>query len=102
MNASSAKHRTGIFPFLWLSLLCGPLFAAPGDLDSTFGTGGRAFVDFAGVWEGANAIVELTDGKLLVAREVVNFPSVDDFSVVRLTTTGSLDPTFASNGLTFV
>ena len=81
----------------WMLLLTAPAFAAPGDLDPTFGTGGRVIVDHPTYYEEASSIAQQGE-KLLVGRNVVNFPSGDDFSVVRLNANGSHDRTFSGDG----
>lgn len=91
---------------LWLLLAGASVNAAaianPGDLDPSFGTAGRVFIDVFDHVEAATAIVQARDGKLLVGRWVYNFPAADDFSVMRLRTDGTLDPTFDADGRTFV
>lgn len=67
-----------------------PAQAAPGDLDPSFGTGGKALIDVpsAGTrWTQAMAIQP--DGKLVVAGR-----ANDDFLVARLNSDGSLDTSF--------
>jgi uncharacterized delta-60 repeat protein len=78
----------------------GPAFAAQGDLDPTFGTGGRLFVDTPGYWEEANSITQ-QDDKLLVGRAIVNWPIGEHFSVIRIASDGRLDTTFDRDGKTF-
>lgn len=67
-----------------------------GQLDPTFGTGGRALVDHGGN-EVASSIIILPDGRiLLTAYQTV--VTDGDFLVTRLTPTGQLDPTFGDGG----
>jgi uncharacterized delta-60 repeat protein len=91
---------------LWLLLAGASVGAAaianPGDLDPSFGSAGRVFIDIPEHIEAATAIVQARDGKLLIGRWVYNFPPADDFSVMRLRTDGTLDPTFDGDGRTFV
>lgn len=77
-------------------------YTTGGALDSTFGTGGKAWVDFgaeAGLtWTPETRYVDLAlapDGRVVLAGE----SSGDRLGVARLTTAGALDPTFAGNGL---
>src|SRR5947209_18146229 len=70
--------------------------AGPGDLDATFGTGGRVLTDFGG-GAGARALALQADGRIVVAgrsRVAVG----DDFALARYNPNGSLDPSFGSGG----
>jgi uncharacterized delta-60 repeat protein len=76
-------------------------YTTAGTLDSSFGTGGKAWVDFgpeAGVaWTPETRYVDLAlapDGRVVLAGE----SSGDRLGVARLTTAGALDPTFSGNG----
>jgi uncharacterized delta-60 repeat protein len=73
-------------------------FAGPGDLDASFGEGGRVFVDIPDDTDVAATLIIQADGKLVVGRgnEAVD----DDFSVLRLNVDGSLDPSFDGDGRT--
>jgi uncharacterized delta-60 repeat protein len=71
-------------------LLAGALPAAKGDLDPTFGTGGKAITDF-GASEIGSSIAHQPDGKVVVA-------GGDNFALARYTGRGELDPTFDSDG----
>lgn len=72
-------------------------FAAPGDLDPTFGTGGKFFTSIAGAASSApKAITTDTNGNIYVGAETVG--ASDDFSVIKLLPNGTLDTTFGSNG----
>ena len=65
--------------------------AAAGDLDTSFGSGGRQTTDFGG---GQRADVALqADGKIVVAGEAGG-----DFALARFNADGSLDPAFAGDG----
>ncbi|HEU4664521.1 MAG TPA: delta-60 repeat domain-containing protein [Dokdonella sp.] len=76
-----------------------PAFAADGDLDPTFGTGGLALAGIADAFGGATACkpVLQPDGKILTCgtRQI---GSSADFFVVRFTADGQLDPTFSFDG----
>ncbi|MER7466539.1 calcium-binding protein [Streptomyces sp. NPDC097981] len=82
-----------------LVLFCpGLALAAPGDLDPTFGTGGKVTTDFGGgLNEFANAVVVQTDGKIIaVGGSDTGLGS--DFALARYNTNGSLDTTFGTGG----
>ncbi len=70
---------------------------APGDLDPTFGVGGKVTTDFGGLNDGARALVQQPDGKLVAAgqAEAGDF----DFALARYLPDGSLDPTFGTGGM---
>jgi uncharacterized delta-60 repeat protein len=74
--------------------------AAAGDLDPTFGTGGRVTTDLGG-FDTAYAVAVQPDGKLVVAgsggQDIVGQPP-GDFCVVRYKSDGSLDAGFGSGG----
>ena len=72
--------------------------AGPGDLDPTFGDGGRVFVDVPNDIDVAATVVLQADGKLVIGRG--NDAPDDDFSVLRLNADGSPDTGFASDGRT--
>jgi uncharacterized delta-60 repeat protein len=76
-------------------------YTAGGGLDSSFGTGGKAWVDFgpeaglAGTPETQYVDLALAlDGGIVLAGE----SSGDRLGVARLTAAGALDPAFAGNG----
>ncbi|MGE3840611.1 MAG: hypothetical protein AB7I50_03415, partial [Vicinamibacterales bacterium] len=65
-----------------------------GTLDSTFGTGGKALVDF-GASDQATAIARQPDGKIVIAGT-----SANDFVVARLLANGTPDSAFSADGMT--
>ena len=85
-----------------LTLLAGPevAFAAAGDLDSTFGNGGKVKTDIQRSTDLANAVAVQSDGKLVVVGQTYqnNDFSTEDFVVTRYNTNGTLDNTFGSRG----
>lgn len=70
-------------------------WAAPGDLDTSFGTGGRVTTPLGGV--GYNPIVIQSDGKLVVVGSSGTQPALD-VAVARYNIDGSLDTTFDADG----
>jgi uncharacterized delta-60 repeat protein len=73
--------------------------AAPGDLDLTFGVGGKVTTDFLGGTDSGNAVAIQADGKIVVAGQAKNFPSIiAGFALERLNTDGTLDSTFGNGG----
>jgi len=79
-------------------------WAAPGDLDATFGTGGIARTELNSVEE-AHALALQTDGKLVAAGSKLiptaapEIPPLPDVAVVRYNTDGTLDGTFGTGGV---
>jgi hypothetical protein len=71
-----------------LGLVLGPgqglAQASPGDLDPTFGTGGKMTTDFVGAHDQARALVVQADGNL-VAAGVVESGGLSDFALARYT-----------------
>jgi len=70
---------------------------AAGDLDSSFGTGGKVSSDFGVIASAANGIALQGDGKLVIAG-AVQLRSGFDFGLLRLNTDGTLDTSFAEGG----
>src|SRR5574337_479956 len=75
-----------------------PAQAAPGDLDSTFGTGGRVTTDFYGNIDIAHALVLQPDGKLVTAGGWWGYESGGGFALARYNPDGSLDSAFGIGG----
>ncbi|MBS1797391.1 MAG: hypothetical protein JSS81_26450 [Acidobacteria bacterium] len=82
--------------FFGLFLLPAALFAASGDLDATFGTGGRVLLDTGGDDSAAASVIQ-PDGKTIVAGRSA-FVTDYDVSLVRYNSDGTLDPTFGTGG----
>ncbi len=68
---------------------------APGNLDSTFGVGGKVITDIGGS-DTAYSVAIQTDGKIVVVGETYN--SNGNFAVVRYNPDGSLDSSFGTSG----
>jgi uncharacterized delta-60 repeat protein len=74
--------------------------AAQGDLDPSFGTGGKVTTPVGSGYDDAHALVVQSDGKLVAAgfsNDVSNYDFAD-FAVVRYNTDGTLDGTFGTGG----
>src|ERR1051326_5430794 len=74
--------------------------AAAGDLDLTFGTGGKVTTDIHRSTDLANAVAIQADGKLVVVGQTYqnNDFSTEDFVVARYNSDGTLDTTFGNRG----
>jgi uncharacterized delta-60 repeat protein len=73
------------------------LVAARGDLDPTFGSGGKVTTDFGGN-ETAWGVAVQSDGKAVIVGTRFDPGPSDDFVLARYTVSGALDPTFDSDG----
>ncbi|MFJ3788744.1 calcium-binding protein [Kitasatospora sp. NPDC090091] len=73
----------------------GVAVAAPGDLDATFGTGGRVTTDFGGATSDADAVAVQPDGKIVA---VGHADITGDFALARYNADGSLDTLFGTGG----
>lgn len=72
-------------------------FAAPGDLDPTFGTGGKFFASIAGATSSApQSIATDAAGNVYVGATTMN--ASPDFSAVKILPSGVLDTTFGDGG----
>jgi uncharacterized delta-60 repeat protein len=71
--------------------------AASGDLDPSFGAGGKVITYFGGV-DQAHKVAVQTDGKLVVVGTNNYIPGNARVALVRYNPNGNLDPTFGSNG----
>lgn len=105
MFRSSAVRSGGTVSPLFTSLVCclslfaallysaGPAAAKPGDLDATFGQGGKVVTQFDGGMfptAVAEAVVALPDGDLVVAGSAGELDD-PDFALARYNSNGSLD-----------
>jgi len=73
---------------------------APGDLDSTFGIGGKVTSSFSGFGDQANAMAIQADGKIIAAgsTRTNNTDGNTDFALARYNVDGTLDTTFGLAG----
>ncbi len=76
-----------------------PIEAAPGDLDPTFGNGGKVTTDFNISSEQALATAVQSDGKIVAAGLIFNLQTnTSDFALARYNTNGTLDTSFGAGG----
>jgi uncharacterized delta-60 repeat protein len=78
-------------------------FEPDGTLDTSFGSGGMVIHDFEGAEDRINDLSLMADGKIMVAG--ITTAAVDSsrrFTVARFLESGSLDGTFADNGVALI
>lgn len=68
-----------------------------GDLDSSFGTGGKVMTNFSSLSDAANSITLQSNGKIIAAG-VTNIGDFADYALARYNADGSLDATFGTGG----
>lgn len=103
-RSTDARKRPAFRPRA--DALEGRLLLTAGDLDLTFGSGGyvltspRVESQSAGYSndQAFGGVEVQTDGKILVVGQSSKTSTTSDWGVVRLTPSGSLDPTFGSGG----
>ena len=69
-----------------------------GELDATFGTGGKVTVSFGGIRDAASSIAVQGDRKIVMAGTTTSVGGIGDFALVRCTEFGELDTSFGTNG----
>ena len=79
---------------IFIMVLQSLVFAAPGDLDMSFGGNGIVTTAISDWRDEARSVAIQSDGKILVAGE-----SDGDFALVRYDTNGSLDTSFDGDGI---
>ena len=73
------------------------VFAAPGDIDRSFGINGFAKTSFGVSSEKRGSILQ-PDGKLIVVGGIAGLNTGSDFYVIRINPNGGLDTTFDGDG----
>src|ERR1051325_1525148 len=83
-------------PAIFLFLSIGPIAqATDGDLDPTFGTGGKVVTDFNSSSDWLSRIAVQPDGKIVAIGDT--HPS-NKFALARYNSNGTLDTTFGNGG----
>lgn len=72
--------------------------AAPGDLDPTFGRGGKVITNFTTGNDTANDLAIQADGKIVTAGRASGTGGFGEFALARYKPDGTLDPTFGQGG----
>jgi uncharacterized delta-60 repeat protein len=74
-------------------------YTADGQLDPTFGTGGKLVSDLSGHDDAAKAVAIQPDGKIIAAGLAQPGSGNSDFALARYNTDGTLDTTFGGDGI---
>jgi len=96
MKENIIKRLMVWFLLAVLFLPAAPSWAADGDIDTTFGTGGRVTTDFGPYDDEANAVAIQADDKIVAAGTTGGTDR--DFALARYNTDGTLDTTFGTGG----
>lgn len=72
--------------------------SAAGDLDPSFGVGGKVVTDFAAGDDAGSSVAIQPDGKILVGGKSTALGDKPDFALARYNADGGLDPSFGLNG----
>ena len=91
------KRLPLIFVFISSLFLTQTAQAAPGDLDLSFGVGGKVVTPIGNFNDEIRAIAIQPDGKIIAAGSRIG--TISDFTLVRYNTNGSLDTTFGTGGI---
>jgi uncharacterized delta-60 repeat protein len=73
-------------------------YTSNGVLDTSFGTGGITQIDFGSCCQSANKVLLQPNGEIITIGYANTESSDSDFLLARLTSDGSLDPTFGAAG----
>ena len=92
-NWLGRSSRVLLLPFALAFSWISPLYAAPGDLDPTFGTGGIVTTTILGASARAYDAVLQPDGKIVACGL-----TPDGFALARFNPDGTLDSTFGAEG----
>ena len=105
---SRKQIRIGVLRFFVIAVTIAGLFlfvstspsnAAPGDLDPSFGNGGKVITNFGSISAGANDVAIQSDGKIVAAGGSFGGSNQNqDFALTRYNADGSLDTSFGTGG----
>jgi uncharacterized delta-60 repeat protein len=96
----TALHRLVQPTLISLALASSGAYAAPGDLDPSFGGKGWVTAEIGGDKDSANYafdVIQQTDGKLLTVGSSFNGAN-EDFAIYRYNNNGTLDTSFSGDG----
>ncbi|WP_291116837.1 T9SS type A sorting domain-containing protein [Flavobacterium sp. UBA6135] len=84
---------------LGVLLLSSGVFSQAGNLDASFGVGGKVLTSINSGADKAYGVALQTDGKIVVAGMTTSAVTGRDFACVRYNIDGSLDTSFGTNGI---
>ncbi len=103
MNTTTRRTRSCLVStaaFLVAHALCAAsVGASPGDLDTSFSGDGKVMTPIGSFWEEAKSVVVQSDGKIVAAGYYESGGSGYNVAVARYNTDGSLDTSFAGDGI---
>lgn len=82
-----------------ISMFAGPVHAAPGNLDPTFGGDGKVLTDFTKGRDGARDVAIQANGKIVVVGRASTRRGFGRFALARYRANGHLDPAFGGDGV---
>ncbi len=96
-NASFLRSLIAVGFSLFVTVDAVPVVAADGDLDTSFGTGGKVVTSILSQDDFAHSVAIQSDGKIVVAGETKN-GTADEFALARYNADGTLDTSFGNAG----
>lgn len=97
-NSTTRKLLCGVLLFAATFLTTVKTSAAPGDLDTTFGTGGKVVTQIGTTSDIAFASGIQADGKIVTVGRTQIGTDNTDFAIVRYNADGTLDSSFGNGG----
>ena len=94
-NASFFSSLIAVGFSLFVTVDAVPVVAADGDLDTSFGTGGKVVTSILSQDDFAHSVAIQSDGKIVVAGETKN-GTADAFALARYNADGTLDTSFGN------
>ena len=96
-NASFLRSLIAVGFSLFVTVDAVRVVAADGDLDASFGTGGKVVTSILSQDDFAHSVAIQSDGKIVVAGETKN-GTFDEFALARYNADGTLDTSFGNAG----
>lgn len=92
-------HKSALIAVSTALIFTTLVFAASGDLDTTFSGDGKIIQTFRDSWAQGNDLAVQADGKLVVVGNVEKmYQDIVDIAIIRYNTNGTLDKTFSGDG----
>src|SRR5262245_60024599 len=98
-ESARRNWRKAITTAAAMSMVCLTILnAADGDLDLSFGSGGKVMTDFSGLNDYARGVAMDANGRIVVAGHSASDYYTPDVSLARYNPDGTLDATFGNGG----